>query len=86
LSLDDNVTIASLIDYENETQQPMTSVEILVLASVPTPGKEKQKEVWFDRVLKKPSGLGLDVPFPLIYWHNWPIFQLGSPYTSCFAF
>ena len=41
----------------------MTSVEILVLASVPTPGKEKQKEVWFDRVLKRPSGLGLDFPF-----------------------
>jgi len=26
-------------------------------------GKEKQKEVWFDRVLKRPSGPGLDVPF-----------------------
>jgi len=41
----------------------MTSVEIPVSASVSTPGKEKQKEVWFDRVLKRPSGLGLDFPF-----------------------
>ena len=40
----------------------MMSVEVPVLASVPTPGKEKQKEVWFDRVLKRPSGPGLDVP------------------------
>ena len=32
-------------------------------ASVPTSGKKKQKEVQFDRFLKKPSGLGLDVPF-----------------------
>ena len=41
----------------------MTSAEILVLASVLTPGKEKQKEVWFDRVLKRPSGPRLDIPF-----------------------
>jgi len=76
----DNVTIASLSDSENEkhaftaqdaapqptgtrseksylrqyekttdeTQQPTTSVEIPVLASVPTLGKEKQQEVRFD--------------------------------------
>jgi len=41
----------------------VTSVEVLVLASVPTSGKEKQKGVRFDRVLKKPSGPRLDVPF-----------------------
>jgi len=92
---DDNVTIASLSDSENErhvftaqadvpqptgtrsgnsylkqydkttdeTQQQTTSVEVPVPASVLTSGKEKQKEVWFDRVLKKPSSPGLDVPF-----------------------
>jgi len=26
-------------------------------------GKEKQKEIWFDHVLKKPSGPGLNMPF-----------------------
>ena len=30
---------------------------------VPTSGKEKQKEVRFDRVFKRPLGPGLDVPF-----------------------
>ena len=92
---DDNVTIASLSDSENEkhafiaqdaapqptgtrseksylkqyekttdeTQQPTTSVEIPVLASAPTQEKEKQKEVRFDRVLKRLSGPGLDIPF-----------------------
>jgi len=30
---------------------------------VPTSGKEKQKEVRFDHVLKKPSGPGLNIPF-----------------------
>ena len=25
--------------------------------------KEKQKEIWFDHVLKKPSGPGLNMPF-----------------------
>jgi len=47
----------------DETQQQTTSVEIPVPASVPTLGKEKQKEVWFDRILKRPSGPRLDVPF-----------------------
>ena len=32
-------------------------------ASVLTSGKEKKKEVRFDYVLKKPSGLGLNIPF-----------------------
>ena len=41
----------------------MTPVEIPVPAPVPISGKKKQKEVQFDRVLKKPSGLGLNVPF-----------------------
>ena len=41
----------------------MTSVQILTPASVPTKGKEKPKEVWFDHVLKKPSGQGLGTPF-----------------------
>ena len=48
---------------QTKTQQPTTSVEIPILASVWIPGKEKQKEVRFDRVLKRPSGPGLDVPF-----------------------
>jgi len=61
------------------------SAETPVLAPVPTPGKEKQKKVRFDRVLKKTSGLGLVVPFRFEYWHNWPIFQLESLYTSCFT-
>ena len=47
----------------DETQQSTTSAELPVLASVPTPVKEKQKEVWFDHVLKRTSGLGLDAPF-----------------------
>jgi len=34
-----------------------------MLAPVPTTGKEKQKEVRFDHILKKPSGLGLNLPF-----------------------
>ena len=41
----------------------MTSGKIPVLASAPTPGREKQKEVRFDWVLKKTSGPGLDAPF-----------------------
>ena len=41
----------------------MTSVQIPAPTSVPTKGKEKPKEVWFDHVLKKPSGLGLNMPF-----------------------
>jgi len=41
----------------------MTPVEIPVPAPVPISGKKKQKEVQFDRVLKKPSGPGLNVPF-----------------------
>ena len=32
-------------------------------APVPTTGKEKQKEVWFDHILKKPSDPGLNMPF-----------------------
>jgi len=92
---DDNVTIASLSDSENErhaftaqadvpqptgtrsensylkqyekttdeTQQQTTSVEVPIPASVLTLGKEKQKEIRFEHVLKKPSGLGLDIPF-----------------------
>jgi len=39
----------------------MTSVP--VPTSVLTSGKEKQKEIRFDRVLKEPSGPGLNVPF-----------------------
>jgi len=35
------------------------------LASTPAPGKEKQKEVRFDRVFKKTSGPELDTPFCL---------------------
>ena len=34
-----------------------------MLAPVPTSGKEKQKEVRFDHVLKKPSCPGLNIPF-----------------------
>ena len=92
---DDNVTVASLSDSEDEkyafaaqdatpqptgtrsgksylrqyektadeTQQLTTSPKLPVLALVPTPAKEKQKEVWFDRVLKRTLGLGLDAPF-----------------------
>ena len=41
----------------------MMSVQVPIPAPVSTSGKEKQKEVRFDRVLKKPLGLGLDVPF-----------------------
>jgi len=33
------------------------------MALVPMPTKEKQKEVWFDRVLKKTLAPGLDAPF-----------------------
>jgi len=45
----------------DETQQQTTSVP--VPAPVQTSRKEKQKEIWFDRVLEKPSGPGLNVPF-----------------------
>ena len=47
----------------DETRQQTTSVQILIPAPVPTTGKEKQKEVWFDHVLKKPSGPGLNMLF-----------------------
>jgi len=47
----------------DETQQQATSVQVPIPAPVLTLGKEKQKEVQFDLVLKKPSGLGLNVPF-----------------------
>ena len=41
----------------------MTSGEISVPYSAQPPGREKQKEVWFDPVLKKTSGPGRDTPF-----------------------
>jgi len=41
----------------------MTSVEISVPTSAQASGKEKQKEVRFNRVLKRPSGLRLDAHF-----------------------
>jgi len=47
----------------DETQQSTTSVKLPVLALIPMPAKEKQKEVQFDRVLKKTSGSRLDAPF-----------------------
>ena len=47
----------------DETQQKTMSVQVSIPPPIPTPRKEKQKEVQFDRVLKKPSGLGLNVPF-----------------------
>ena len=47
----------------DETQQQITSVQVPIPAPVPTSGKEKQKEVRFDHVLKKPSGPGLNIPF-----------------------
>jgi len=47
----------------DETQQQTTLVQIPTPAPVPTTGKGRQKEVWFDHVLKKPSGPGLDMPF-----------------------
>ena len=47
----------------DETQQQTTSVQVPAPASVPTKGKERPREVWFDHVLKKPSGPGLDTPF-----------------------
>jgi len=77
-----------LKQYDKTTdkiQQQTTSVEVPVPASVPTSGKEKQKEVRFDRVLKKPSGPRLDVPFRFDILPSWLIFQLVSPYTRCFA-
>ena len=45
----------------NETQT--TSVQVPIPALVPTSGKEKQKEVRFDYILKKPLGPGLNIPF-----------------------
>ena len=47
----------------DETQYQTTSVEVPIPAPVLTLGKEKQKEVRFDHVLKKSSGPGLKVPF-----------------------
>jgi len=47
----------------DETQQPTALAKLPVLASVPMLGKEKQKVVRFDRMLKKPSGSRLDAPF-----------------------
>ena len=47
----------------DETQQQMMSVQISTPTPLPTTGKEKQKEVRFDHVLKKPSGPGLNMPF-----------------------
>jgi len=46
--------------------------------------KEKQKEVWFDKALKK-NPLDLTLLFALTYWHNWPIFQLVLLCMSYFA-
>ena len=40
----------------DETQQQTTLVQIPMPAPVPTTGKEKQEEVRFDHILKKPSG------------------------------
>jgi len=39
------------------------SVQVPIPALVPTMGKEKQKEVRFEHVLKKPSGLGFNISF-----------------------
>jgi len=47
----------------DETQQQTTSVPIPASTPIPTKGREKPKEVWFDHVLKKPSGQGFDTPF-----------------------
>ena len=47
----------------DDTQQSTTSAKLPVLISVPMLAKEKQKEIRFDRVLKKTSDLGLDAPF-----------------------
>ena len=55
------------------TQQQTTSVQMPTPASVPTKGKEKPREVRFDHVLKKTSGLGLTRPFVLTYWPSWLI-------------
>ena len=99
---DDNITIASLSDSEDEKhalaaqdaapqptgtrseksylrqyekttdeiQRLTTSGNIHVPASAPTPEKEKQKEVQFDRVLKKLQVQDLIPLSALIYWHN----------------
>jgi len=47
----------------DETQQQTTSIQVPIPALVPTSGKEKQKEVRFDHILKKPSGQELNIPF-----------------------
>jgi len=47
----------------DETQQQTTSVQVTIPAPVPTSGKERQKEVRFDHIHKKPSGPGLNIPF-----------------------
>jgi len=47
----------------DDTQQQTTSVQISTPAPLPMTGKEKQKEIRFDHVLKKPLGPGLNMPF-----------------------
>ena len=69
----------------DETQQSTMSDNVAPLpASAPAPllDKEKQKEAWCDKALKKNPYQGLNTPFRLTYWHNWPIFQLVLLYTN----
>ena len=69
----------------DETQQQTTSVQISIPAPLPTTGKEKQKEIRFDYVLKKPSGPGLNMPFRFDILAQLANIQLVSPSMSSFV-
>ena len=72
----------------DETQQPTTlgtTALVQAVATSPPLDKGKQKEVWFDKSLKKDPSKGLNAFVALTYWHNLPISELILLCPSYFA-